>query len=132
MSTQLIGFSIGGICKRFLVAPPSMIWPDNLVTAALFNTLHSQETWGTRSHGGIPRVRFFTYVFVGYIFYSQPFRLGKLAFLTLIDYCRRLLALLSLHRSLEFFLGLLDGSQQCQNQPIIWRYPRHGHERPHL
>ena len=24
MSTQLIGFSIGGIAKRFLVAPPSM------------------------------------------------------------------------------------------------------------
>ena len=80
MSTQLIGFSIGGICKRFLVAPPSMIWPSNLVTAALFNTLHSQETWGTDSRGGIPRVRFFTYVFFGYILYSQPFRLGKLVF----------------------------------------------------
>ena len=24
MSTQLIGFSIGGICRRFLVQPPSM------------------------------------------------------------------------------------------------------------
>ena len=24
MSTQLIGFSIGGICRRFLVSPPSM------------------------------------------------------------------------------------------------------------
>ncbi|KAG6914552.1 hypothetical protein DXG01_016661 [Tephrocybe rancida] len=31
MSTQLIGFSIGGITRRFLVAPPSMIWPINLV-----------------------------------------------------------------------------------------------------
>ncbi|KAF8263226.1 OPT oligopeptide transporter protein-domain-containing protein [Lactarius quietus] len=30
MSTQLIGFSFGGICKRFLVDPPSMIWPSNL------------------------------------------------------------------------------------------------------
>jgi hypothetical protein len=110
MSTQLIGFSIGGIFERFLVAPPSMIWPGTLVEAALFNTLHSQETWGTHSHDGIPRVRFFTYVFVGYIFYSQPFRLGKLVFLILIDYCPRLLALLSLHRSLEFFLGVLGSS----------------------
>ncbi|OBZ67243.1 Sexual differentiation process protein isp4 [Grifola frondosa] len=42
MSTQLIGFSIGGIARRFLVQPPSMIWPANLVTCALFNTLHSQ------------------------------------------------------------------------------------------
>ncbi|KAG6817299.1 hypothetical protein H0H87_010641 [Tephrocybe sp. NHM501043] len=31
MSTQLIGFSIGGVARRFLVAPPSMIWPINLV-----------------------------------------------------------------------------------------------------
>ena len=27
MSTQLIGFSIGGIARRFLVAPPSMSTP---------------------------------------------------------------------------------------------------------
>jgi hypothetical protein len=70
MSTQMIGFSFGGISKRFLVSPPSMIWPVNLVTAALFNTLHSQETSGSHSHGGISRDRFFTYVFFGYFFYS--------------------------------------------------------------
>lgn len=72
ISTQMIGYSIGGICKRFLVSPPSMIWPANLVTAALFNTLHSQETMGTHSRGGMTRERFFIYVFVGYIVYSQP------------------------------------------------------------
>ena len=73
MSTQLIGFSIGGVCKRFLVSPPSMIWPTNLVTAALFNTLHAQPTSGTKARGGISRERFFCYVFVGYIIYSQSF-----------------------------------------------------------
>ena len=77
MSTQLIGFSIGGLCKRILVAPQSMIWPENLVMAALFNTLHSKETSGTYSWGGVSRSRFFTYVFVGYILYSQPFYLGR-------------------------------------------------------
>ncbi|KAI0051364.1 OPT oligopeptide transporter [Auriscalpium vulgare] len=70
MSTQLIGFSIAGICKRFLVSPPSMIWPANLVTAALFNTLHAQETAGTKGSGGISRERFFAYVFFGYGFYQ--------------------------------------------------------------
>ncbi|KAI0247351.1 OPT oligopeptide transporter [Lactifluus subvellereus] len=70
MSTQLIGFSVAGICKRILVAPPSMIWPENLSVAALFNTLHAQETAGTRSRDGISRERFFTYVFIGYFFYN--------------------------------------------------------------
>ncbi|KAI0247355.1 small oligopeptide transporter [Lactifluus subvellereus] len=70
MSTQLIGFSIVGICKRILVAPASMIWPENLPAAALFNTLHAQETTGTRGRHGISRERFFTYVFVGYFFYN--------------------------------------------------------------
>ncbi|KZT03114.1 OPT oligopeptide transporter [Laetiporus sulphureus 93-53] len=77
MSTQLIGFSIGGVCRRYLVQPPSMIWPANLVTCALFNTLHSQQYVGMGNRGGISRERFFTYAFVaavcwyffpGYIF----------------------------------------------------------------
>jgi hypothetical protein len=80
MSTQLIGFSIGGICKRFVVTPPSMIWPENLLTAVLFNTLHGQVTSGTLACGGISRERFFYYAFIGYIFYSQFFLPWKLAF----------------------------------------------------
>ena len=113
MSTQLIGFAIGGICKRILVAPPSMVWPDNLMAAALLNTLHAQETSGSRSRGGISRQHFFIYVFVGYYFYSQPLRLGNLCHNILITHCCRFLAFLSLHCSLDLLLGLLDGSQQC-------------------
>ncbi|KAI0688500.1 OPT oligopeptide transporter [Cytidiella melzeri] len=64
MSTQLIGFSIGGIARRFLVQPPSMIWPTNLVTCTLFNTLHSQQYAGIGNRGGISRERFFTYGFI--------------------------------------------------------------------
>ncbi|PAV19757.1 OPT oligopeptide transporter [Pyrrhoderma noxium] len=65
MSTQLIGFSIGGIGRRFLVQPPSMIWPANLVNCALFNTLHSQVYSGIGNRGGLSRERFFTYAFIG-------------------------------------------------------------------
>jgi len=65
MSTQLIGFSIGGILRRFLVTPPSMIWPANLVTCALFNTLHAQTYAGMGDRGGISRERFFLYVWIG-------------------------------------------------------------------
>ncbi|KAH9946707.1 OPT oligopeptide transporter [Amylocystis lapponica] len=73
MSTQLIGFSIGGICRRFLVAPPSMIWPSNLVVCALFNTLHSQQYAGVGTRGGLSRERFFAYAFTGaVIWYFFP------------------------------------------------------------
>ncbi|KAJ8595082.1 OPT oligopeptide transporter [Rhizopogon salebrosus TDB-379] len=65
MSTQLIGFSLGGIMRRFLVLPPSMIWPTNLVTCALFNTLHAQTYAGIGKRGGVSRERFFVYVFCG-------------------------------------------------------------------
>ncbi|KAI5123200.1 hypothetical protein M0805_003967 [Coniferiporia weirii] len=77
MSTQLIGFSIGGIGRRFLVQPPSMIWPANLVNCALFNTLHQQVYAGVGNRGGMSRERFFSYAFLastiwyffpGYIF----------------------------------------------------------------
>jgi hypothetical protein len=71
LSTQLIGYSIGGVCKSFLVDPPSMIWPSSLVIAALFNTMHSLETAGTQGFGGISRGRFFTYVFFAYFCYSE-------------------------------------------------------------
>ena len=81
MSTQLIGLSVGGIYKRFVVTPPSMIWPENLLSAVLFNTLHGQETWGTQVRGGISRLRFFYYVFIGYIFYSQFFLPWKVPFM---------------------------------------------------
>ncbi|KAH9994472.1 OPT oligopeptide transporter [Russula vinacea] len=72
MSTQLVGFSLGGIAKRFLVSPPSMIWPANLVTCALFNTLHSQVYSGFRD-SGMSRERFFLYGFLAsFIWYFFP------------------------------------------------------------
>lgn len=63
ISTQMIGFSLGGIAKRFLVQPPSMIWPQNLVYCALFNTLHAQTYSGMGTRGGMTRGRFFAIAF---------------------------------------------------------------------
>jgi hypothetical protein len=77
MSTQLIGFSIGGVARRFLVQPPSMIWPANLVVCAFFNTLHAKTYAGIGNRGGMSRERFFFYglaasaiwyLFPGYLF----------------------------------------------------------------
>ncbi|KAN0078386.1 OPT oligopeptide transporter domain containing protein [Tylopilus felleus] len=69
MSTQMIGFALGGVMRRFLVDPPSMIWPMNLVYCALFNTLHAQVYAGMGTRGGISRGRFFVYVWLGGLFW---------------------------------------------------------------
>ncbi|KDQ10091.1 hypothetical protein BOTBODRAFT_501203 [Botryobasidium botryosum FD-172 SS1] len=69
MSVSLLGFSIGGITCRFLVDPPSMIWPGILVQCTLFNTLHSQKYAGMGDRGGISRKRFFIYAFLGSFFW---------------------------------------------------------------
>ncbi|CAE6457410.1 unnamed protein product [Rhizoctonia solani] len=63
VSTQMFGFSLAGICRRFLVWPSSMIWPATLVNTALFNTLHS--TYGREEDGRTSRERFFTLAFIG-------------------------------------------------------------------
>ncbi|KAK7062623.1 hypothetical protein VNI00_000111 [Paramarasmius palmivorus] len=65
LSTQLIGFSIGGITRRFLVDPPSMVWPNVLVLCAVFNTLHSQNYAGIGNHKGISRELYFLYALLG-------------------------------------------------------------------
>ncbi|KAH7107250.1 OPT oligopeptide transporter [Auriculariales sp. MPI-PUGE-AT-0066] len=72
MSTQLIGFSFGGILRRFLVDPASMIWPANLVSCALFNTLHSTQYKGAGGRG-MSREKFFLIAFAASaIWYFVP------------------------------------------------------------
>ncbi|KAK7468277.1 hypothetical protein VKT23_002787 [Stygiomarasmius scandens] len=82
MSTQLIGFSMGGIARHILVEPPSMIWPTTLVTCALFNTLHSERYSGIGNHGGLSREKYFWlaftasfvwYFFPGYLFQALSY-----------------------------------------------------------
>ncbi|KAF8078330.1 OPT oligopeptide transporter [Lyophyllum atratum] len=57
LSTQIIGFSFGGLLRQFVVWPSSMIWPGALVNSALFNTLH--RNFGKSDRGHMPRERFF-------------------------------------------------------------------------
>lgn len=62
LSSQLIGYSLAGILRQFVVWPSSMIWPGALVNSALFNTLH--KSYGNRDNGHISRERFFLYAFL--------------------------------------------------------------------
>ncbi|GBE78395.1 Glutathione transporter 1 [Sparassis crispa] len=66
ISTQLTGFGLSGLCRRFLVWPASMIWPSNLITCTLLNTLHAEEDDG---RGGVTRFRFLVYILIGAFFF---------------------------------------------------------------
>ncbi|KAH7098305.1 OPT-domain-containing protein [Auriculariales sp. MPI-PUGE-AT-0066] len=68
LASQLTGFGLAGLCRRFLVWPASMIWPQNLVACTLLNTLHAGED--ALGGGGISRFRFFMYAFVGAFLYT--------------------------------------------------------------
>jgi hypothetical protein len=59
LATQLTGFGLAGICRRFLVWPASMVWPQNLVACTLLNTLHAEDDEST---GGMTRYRYFMLV----------------------------------------------------------------------
>jgi OPT family oligopeptide transporter len=61
LGTQLTGFGLAGLCRRFLVWPASMVWPQNLVACALLNTLHAEEDEGS---GGITRYKYFMILFL--------------------------------------------------------------------
>ncbi|KAJ7736920.1 OPT oligopeptide transporter protein-domain-containing protein [Mycena metata] len=66
LATQLTGFGLAGICRRFLVWPASMVWPQNLVACTLLNTLHAEDDEGT---GGMTRYRYFVLVTMGSFFF---------------------------------------------------------------
>lgn len=66
LATQLTGFGLAGLCRRVLVWPSSMIWPQNLVVCTVLNTLHAEEDEG---RGGISRYRYFVYVVLGAFFF---------------------------------------------------------------
>ncbi|KAJ7689766.1 oligopeptide transporter [Mycena rosella] len=66
LATQLTGFGLAGMCRRFLVWPASMVWPQNLVACTLLNTLHAEDDEGA---GGMTRYRYFMLVATGSFFF---------------------------------------------------------------
>lgn len=71
LATQITGFALAGICRRFLVWPASLIWPANLVTCTLLNTLHAEDD--EMEGGGITRFKFFIYAApLAFLYYFLP------------------------------------------------------------
>ncbi|RYP41732.1 hypothetical protein DL767_000748 [Monosporascus sp. MG133] len=71
LSSQLIGISIAGMFRRFLVWPSAMMWPNQFANTSLFYALHDKsKSDGISSNGWvISRYRYFFYVLVGMFCY---------------------------------------------------------------
>ncbi|GAA5824811.1 hypothetical protein JCM5353_006907 [Sporobolomyces roseus] len=61
LSTQLIGFGLSGLTYRLLVRPTAMLWPSQLVTVSLYQTLHGKDEEDVKETK--QRMRFFSTTF---------------------------------------------------------------------
>jgi hypothetical protein len=107
LCSQLLGFSVAGLTRRFVITPASMIWPEALVVSANLNAFHAEED---TFQGGMPRLRFLCYAIAGSMAYtwfpgkSSPFALYTL---TVAERSRILVC-----RTQLVQLALLDRTQE--------------------
>ncbi|KAI8903159.1 OPT oligopeptide transporter protein-domain-containing protein [Gorgonomyces haynaldii] len=73
-ASQLIGYGLAGICRRFLVKPAAMLWPTVLPNVSLFTALHKIETLGdkTEKYSQTRYSYFFMVFFMIFIFQFFP------------------------------------------------------------
>ncbi|KAJ5957236.1 hypothetical protein N7501_011515 [Penicillium viridicatum] len=75
LSSQVVGMSLAGIFRRFLVWPAAMMWPSQFANTALFYALHDWSSSDeSETHGwSISRYRYFLYVTIGaFVWYWIP------------------------------------------------------------
>lgn len=72
LSTQILGYSLAGLTRRYLVRPSGMIWPATLVSTSMFTALHQEVNKPANGWTISPR-KFFGRVFMGGVaFYFLP------------------------------------------------------------
>jgi OPT family oligopeptide transporter len=108
LGTQLTGFGLAGLCRRFLVWPASMVWPQNLVACTLLNTLHAEDDEGA---GGITRYKFFmTTLACSFSFFFLPGTISTVLIYALI-YNGSVSHRIPFHGAFDIFHILLGGAQ---------------------
>ncbi|QSZ35659.1 hypothetical protein DSL72_006781 [Monilinia vaccinii-corymbosi] len=61
LTTQMLGFGLAGLARRWLVYPAALIWPSSLASTVLFRTLHEPKETTSANGWTISRYRFFAY-----------------------------------------------------------------------
>ncbi|CAF1200044.1 unnamed protein product [Didymodactylos carnosus] len=67
ITSQIMGYGLAGVMRRYLVWPAAMIWPSTLSTCAFFRSLHEsreEDLANNMSKWKISRSRLFLYVFI--------------------------------------------------------------------
>ncbi|KAF9152240.1 hypothetical protein DFQ26_000956, partial [Actinomortierella ambigua] len=67
LCTQMVGYGMAGVLRRYLVYPSAMVWPATLVNVALLNTLHKDEDL---EPGQWSRYKFFVIAAIGMFCYN--------------------------------------------------------------
>jgi hypothetical protein len=69
ISTEMIGYGLAGIYRRWLVYPSDMIWPEQLQTCAFLSTLHKNQN-PPAGRWTISRYRLFVYSLLAIFLWS--------------------------------------------------------------
>ncbi|KAJ5290707.1 uncharacterized protein N7443_010960 [Penicillium atrosanguineum] len=64
LTTQMIGFGLTGLARRWIVYPAALVWPTSLSSTVLFRALHEPENRTPANGWTITRYHFFGYVTV--------------------------------------------------------------------
>jgi hypothetical protein len=62
LTTQMLGFGLAGLARRWLVYPAALIWPQTLASTVLFRALHEPQDRSPANGWTITRYRFFGYL----------------------------------------------------------------------
>ncbi|KAI8845735.1 OPT oligopeptide transporter protein-domain-containing protein [Chytriomyces cf. hyalinus JEL632] len=68
--TQCFGYGFAGLTRRYLVRPAAMLWPANLGTIAMLNSLHGRDE-GTGTRYRMSRFKFFWLATSAMFFYQM-------------------------------------------------------------
>ncbi len=73
ITSQMLGYGLAGLSRRFVVYPSAMIWPETLISTTLFTTIHGDKARTNINGWKISRYSFFFVVLAAsFIFYWFP------------------------------------------------------------
>ncbi|GAA5888550.1 hypothetical protein JCM6882_008993 [Rhodosporidiobolus microsporus] len=65
LTTQMLGFGLAGMARRWIVYPGAMIWPSALASTVLFRSLHEKQDHSPANGWTMTRYRFFVFFTAG-------------------------------------------------------------------